>query len=121
MKKSMKDLWVSMMSGFVGNLLTAVVAVAIAFMGLKIALPKISDGNGNMLEILKEFRQFIALVAGVLMVQIYVLVHQKIQASRQKSREEAEIRKLELENENIRLQNRQLELQQENQQSSPEE
>ena len=117
----------SMMSGFWGKALIAGVTLVVAFLGIKFVQPKISAGNGNILEILKEFRGLIAMMAGVLCVPICGLVYTKIQASRQKNRAEAEIKKAELENEKIKLQNeqlelqnRQLELQKENQQSLPE-
>ena len=114
MKESMKE---SLMSGLVGKALIALVSLVVGIATVLIIRPEISAGSGvpstessGIIEILKEFRSLVYFLGAMISVNVFSLVSDKIQATRQKNERELEIKMLE-------AQNRQLELQQENQQS----
>ena len=125
MKESMKK---SIMSGFAGHALTAVVSVVVAIITTVILLPRNSAGSGDsstvsggFIEILKEFKTLIYFLAPMIIINVIPLVESKIRATRQRREKELENRGLELQNQQLELQNQQLELQKKNQQSLPKE
>ena len=125
MKQSMKE---SLMSGFVGKALIALVSLVVGIITVLVIRPGSSTGSGgagtggsSILEILTEFRSLIYFLGSMITVNIFSLVSDTIQAKRRENELELGNRQLELQNQQLELKNRQLELQQENQQSPSEE
>ena len=125
MKQSMKE---SLMSGFVGKALIALVSLVVGIITVLVIRPGSSirsggagTGGSSILEILTEFRSLIYFLGPMITVNIFSLVSDTIQAKRRKNELELGNRQLELQNQQLELENRQLELQQENQQSPSEE
>ena len=118
MKQLMKE---KIMRRFSGRVLIPLVSAIIGLTVAVILRAEVSEISTGIVERLKEFRSLIAIFTGVLSVQVFFLVYEKIQSSKQKDRVEAEIRKLELENERLKLENERLQLRNENQQIDIEE
>lgn len=125
MKESMKE---SLMSGFVGKALIALVSLVIGIITVLIVRPGISVGSGvpstessGIIELFKEFKSLFYFLGAMISVNVFSLVSDKIQATKQKNERELEIKMLEAQNKQLELQNKQLELQQENQQAPPKE
>ncbi len=102
MKKFTKNLWVSATNGVLGKALVAFVTLIIALIGIRIALPEISVGNvgivGGFVDILKEFKSIIVMIIALILVYGYCLLMERMQVgiTKQKNKDDAEIKKLEL-------------------------
>ena len=115
MKPFTKDVWVSIMNGFAGKaLVTLIPLTVLSVIGWTFIQPKISVETGGLAElIINKFSLLLFTFLPAVAMFGPSLVSEKIQAgvAKQKNTDEAEIKKLKLENEKIVLQNEQLALQ----------
>lgn len=122
MKKFTKNLWVSATNGFLGKVLLVVFALIVGSKVSDRIFPgEGSSGNAGIMGIFEDLVEAIARNLLAIVIIIYWLLTEKIQAgiTKEENKDETEIKKLELQNRQLELQNKQLELQKENKQSPP--